>query len=207
MCSASLHVTRVPRLFQEGCIEAGTGEAVGNHLSPWEVEIGDYRVQGHIGPHRNFKASLACMRPCFKTPPSPNKAKLRSSWPRKQCVGSSAFILHMSAVGAPSGPRGNSTQLSPPSRLDWQGAYLVRRTLRHGMCYICQRTEHPTSWKGPVYILELTRSFIRTHSNTDGQVFMKFCSLDRDQTQTDPVRHRSSAIRKTRLHALRGGPK
>lgn len=67
-------------------------------------------------------------------------------------------------------------------------------------------TDRPAG-RGQFNTLELTKGFLRTHSNTDGQVFMKFGSLNRDQALTEPVRHRSSAIRKTRLHALRGRPK
>lgn len=73
MGSASLRVTRGPRVFREGRIEAGTEGTIGNYLSPWEEEIGEYRVQGPIGPHGNGKASLACTRPRFKIPPPKTK--------------------------------------------------------------------------------------------------------------------------------------
>lgn len=39
------------------------------NLSPWEVKIAESRVQSHTGLYNHFKASLACMRPCFKILP------------------------------------------------------------------------------------------------------------------------------------------
>lgn len=45
------------------------------NLSPWEVKKGGSRVQGHTGLYNHFKASLACVRPCFKTLPPPKKKK------------------------------------------------------------------------------------------------------------------------------------
>lgn len=80
------------------------------------------------------------------------------------------------------------------------------------MCYICQRTERPTdqltdrAGRSQFNTLELTKDFVRIYSNTDGQVFMKLCSLDRDQTQTRTHKTQTFYHQKGWRRALRGGP-
>lgn len=156
------------------------------NLSPWKVKIGGSNVQGHTGLYNHFKASLACMRPCFKTLPPKNQQQNKTNWgllAKKKMRG--ILWVYLAFVCCWGGccsvwPKGKFHP-AVPFQEAWLAGCLVRRALRHGTCYLCQRTEQQAGW-GHFNTLELTKEFARTHSNADRRFFMKFCSLGRDQT-------------------------